>query len=380
MKNKIIVFITVLFFFSFHFSFQEELYAREKLLIKTVYSSNEEGTVIKRVVENNINKGLTSLGGIELAEEGEDYIVKVDVSVVTISTSMLTIEAEVVEPAQENEDLFNASKTGTKRDVLKLSRALVESIDKKFLKGKYQKREVDLTEKVQESIKYDIERANGIEMSLQDKVTQFASQKKNRMSVQGSISGETKERPIVFFGASLTRQGKWNRFFPGLNIINYGEGGRTTYEALRDINGVVKVNPKKVFLLIGAADFIEYRRKPKTFKNYEEIISIIKSEVPDAQIFIQSVIPIYVFSNKISEINKKIVSFNRDLKKLALKQGLVYIDLYPVFANEKNQALAYQTDGIHLTKEGYSLWVEELEPYIYSGENINPKLLQEQNL
>lgn len=211
-------------------------------------------------------------------------------------------------------------------------------------------------------------RADEMKISLQDKVAQSASDKKTNVTMQNSISGEEKprERPIIFLGASLTRGGKWSIFFPGEHILNYGVNGRTMRGALRNVKRAVKANPRKIFIMFGAADFIEYRRKPRTLSNYEKLISILRAELPDAEIYVQSVLPIYVFSSKTSEVNNKIALFNLGLKRLAAEQGIVYIDLFPIFNDPKKQALLYVSDGIHLTKEGYSLWAEKLEPYIYT--------------
>lgn len=193
MKRIILVLAVIAFLVGLQFLFQENLSGEDELLLKTVFGSNKEGAGTKRVVETSVNRDLVALGDIELVEEGEDYTIKVYVSSLATATSMVTLEAKIIEPGKEDEPLFTDSRTGTKRDTYKLSRALVDNIDKKFLKGKYKEKEVDLTERVEESIKTDIVRADERERSLQAKVTEFVDTEKARIESEGDLKERVKD-------------------------------------------------------------------------------------------------------------------------------------------------------------------------------------------
>ena len=52
---------------------------------------------------------------------------------------------------------------------------------------------------------------------------------------------------------------------------------------------------------------------------------------------------------------------NGELKKLAEKQKIGLIDLYPRFLNaDKKLDKKYTTDGLHLNAEGYKVWKDIL--------------------
>ena len=53
---------------------------------------------------------------------------------------------------------------------------------------------------------------------------------------------------------------------------------------------------------------------------------------------------------------------NEELKKLAAKEKITVIDLYPHFLNaDKKLDKKFTIDGLHLTAEGYRLWADILK-------------------
>ncbi len=53
------------------------------------------------------------------------------------------------------------------------------------------------------------------------------------------------------------------------------------------------------------------------------------------------------------------------LKDIARKKGLVYIDLYSAFVTPDNKLnLDYSIDGLHLNGAGYELWVKLISKYL----------------
>lgn len=194
MKKSILILAAVFFLSGFLLLVAQDMSGEDKLLLKTVFLSNEEGAGTKKVVERSVDKDLADLGNIELVEEGEDYTVRVYVTSLATATSMVTLEAIITPPGWKDEEpLFHDTRTGTKRDVFKLSRALVENMDKEFLKGKYKEKEIDLSEKVEESIKADVVRADERERSLQSRVMQYVEQEKTRISSEGDLEGRVKD-------------------------------------------------------------------------------------------------------------------------------------------------------------------------------------------
>jgi lysophospholipase L1-like esterase len=116
----------------------------------------------------------------------------------------------------------------------------------------------------------------------------------------------------------------------------------------------------KVFILIGINDIS--RNVPDSFivSNYQKIIQRIKKESPATKIYFQTLLPVNnEFTQFKNHYNKDehILHVNEELKKLAAKEKISLIDLYPHFLNaDKKLEKKYTIDGLHLNAEGYKVW------------------------
>jgi lysophospholipase L1-like esterase len=55
--------------------------------------------------------------------------------------------------------------------------------------------------------------------------------------------------------------------------------------------------------------------------------------------------------------NSRIRELNRQIKAIAQDEGIIYLDLYPLFADtEGNLQIELSTDGLHLNPQGYVVW------------------------
>ena len=175
------------------------------------------------------------------------------------------------------------------------------------------------------------------------------------------------ENEIILLGDSLTDLGEWAELFESSNIVNRGISGDTTTGILKRLNEAVESQPLKIFLLVGINDIL-FRETPvdDISSNYRKILETIERKSPDTQIFIQSVLPINNEKYQIDVNNEEVVALNFRLQELAAEFDCYYIDLYKIFVNQQNQlAPQYTLDGIHLTGEGYLLWKEALNQYIF---------------
>lgn len=183
-------------------------------------------------------------------------------------------------------------------------------------------------------------------------------------------------RPIVFLGDSLTEMFPLKDFFPTLNVVNRGIYGDTTDGVLNRLEeGVIALNPTKIFLLIGTND-IEMEKEDPTehiLKNYELIIGRIKNGCPDAALFVESLLPIS--RHKMPAMDKILVGKKRDneliaeinegIQALAQKYNLEYIDVDSVMKDENGELkVDYTIEGLHLNALGYKEIVGKLMPYI----------------
>jgi lysophospholipase L1-like esterase len=177
------------------------------------------------------------------------------------------------------------------------------------------------------------------------------------------------DNEIIFLGNSITAGGIWTELFQDLRIKNRGISGDVTDGILFRLNEVTESKPNKIFIMIGVNDLSKGKSKAYILNNYQKIIDEILNDSPETKIYIQSILPVNnefdYFKNHTNKTDS-ILSINNSLKTMAVEQGLTYIDLFSSFANEELKLNeSYTFDGLHLNGQGYLLWKNIVEKYIY---------------
>ncbi len=185
---------------------------------------------------------------------------------------------------------------------------------------------------------------------------------------------------IVFLGNSLT-EGFDLKILGDSTIINRGISGDFSEGLLKRLDEVIALKPSKLFIDIGINDLIEHVSVKEICRNYQKIIERVQKESPSTSIYMQSLLPVHLngsFLTSNEDVNEVVKEQNAELKALADKMKIPFIDLYSHFVvnNEMNPRLTY--DGIHLVKEGYEIWKGVLTPYladargqIFTGSNVS---------
>jgi len=169
----------------------------------------------------------------------------------------------------------------------------------------------------------------------------------------------------VFLGNSITRGSDFAASFEGLKIVNLGYSGDSLKGMTSRVGMVQAVSPEKVFVM-GGINGLRDGACEQSLDEYQKLIDALKSALPDAEIYVQSVLPISDYKEKSVCTNKTISIFNSGLQKIATEQGLVYVDLYSLYEKGGQLNPALTKDGIHLKSEAYSLWEEAVEPLLFS--------------
>ena len=163
----------------------------------------------------------------------------------------------------------------------------------------------------------------------------------------------------VFLGDSITDHGEIQTYFPGEVVLNRGIVEDDTKGVLNRIDEVVKREPKEVYILLGINDIGQEVDVKVYEKNMEKIIQSFNQKT--TKVIVQSILPVNnkEFRNTIS--NETVDQFNETLQKLAEENGIQYVDLNQHFENANGQLKKeFTVDGIHLTNEGYDMWMENL--------------------
>lgn len=166
---------------------------------------------------------------------------------------------------------------------------------------------------------------------------------------------------VAFLGDSITARFEWQEYFAGLTVSNRGIDSDVCEGVYHRLDTVINQNPDKLFVMIGINDIRQQIDPDVTMGFYAAMIDRLQSELPECQIYLQSVLPVN-FSTGID--NAQVQSLNARIKELADASSLTYIDLYSELVTDDNNFLL-TADGVHPTGEGYRIWMDVIEPFVY---------------
>ena len=207
-------------------------------------------------------------------------------------------------------------------------------------------------------------------VSAQEKYSTFYHQ---RVSLFEKL--EVTSDDIIFLGNSITNGGEWSELFNNSNVKNRGISGDVCPGVLDRLEPITTGRPKKIFLLIGINCYAKGGSSASIITGIEKIIERIQTESPHTEIYLQSVLPVNDSFGMFEGHTKhwrEIKPLNKNLETLAKVKKIEYIDLFSHFVEPGTEKLStrYTNDGLHLMGEGYMKWVEIVEPYINSDQNI----------
>lgn len=173
------------------------------------------------------------------------------------------------------------------------------------------------------------------------------------------MSDHERSDKTVFIGDSLTAEGDWAAWFPDAEVVNLGVNGDTTEELLERLQGVIDEAPDVAVLMIGTNDLAWRRTVEQIVRNVESVLWRLRSELPDAKIVVQSVLP------RSEEYADRVKEINIHLRQFAPTVKAEWIDLGPVFADDDGVLREdFSADRLHLNEHGYSVWVDALRPVL----------------
>ena len=173
---------------------------------------------------------------------------------------------------------------------------------------------------------------------------------------------------IVFLGNSITDGAEWFELLQNKKCRNRGISGDVTEGILLRLDGVTRLKPSAIFLLIGINDLSRNISVDEITGRYREILQRIEKETPGTKVYVQSVMPVNPATGRNTRLEGKtdlIIELNGRLQALAKEFGMTYIDLFTPLVDDNNLLpRRYSIDGLHLSYEGYSVWSGILRQYI----------------
>ena len=177
-----------------------------------------------------------------------------------------------------------------------------------------------------------------------------------------AVSGSAQTNLVVFVGDSITYGCHWAAVLGNPDIVNQGVSGNTTRDILARLDSIADPQAKTYFIMAGINDLRKNIRPDETVSNIRKIVLALKRASPDADIVLQSILPVnsrirpFMFGTSIiPEVNAKI-------REIASPDARVFfLDLYSTFADEHGRLKEdYTVDGIHLSAAGYDAWADIL--------------------
>lgn len=151
--------------------------------------------------------------------------------------------------------------------------------------------------------------------------------------------------------------------------LNQGISGETSVGLLKRLQLFDRTVPDTVFVMIGINDLLRGASDEGILDNQRQIIRDLRWAHPKAQVVVQSILPhsgeqaTWENRDRLLAIpNSRIRAINRRLKEIASSENVLYLDLYPLFADaEGNLPTELSTDGLHLNDQGYLVWRSALQ-------------------
>ena len=168
----------------------------------------------------------------------------------------------------------------------------------------------------------------------------------------------------VMLGNSLTQSCEWSELMQNPKIVNRGIAGDMTGGLIMRLNEITQHQPTKIFLMIGVND-LSVHSLDDILKNYESIVADILLKTPSTKLYLQSILPVNNQVRNSGKSNLDIVFLNKKIENIATENGLVFLNLHPLFVDEEGELNSNLTqDGIHLDASGYLIWKKELQKYL----------------
>lgn len=176
----------------------------------------------------------------------------------------------------------------------------------------------------------------------------------------------------VFFGDSLTEFYDTDAAFPSFTNYNRGISGDTTQGMLQRLdNNVLSIKPSRVIFLGGANDLNRGYTPGQIVANIREILTRIKTSLPDCEVYVESLYPVNpytrpIYLNSVADRkNSDILAINEALAPLCEELGCTYINVHDSLTDGDGNLRAELTmDGLHVNAEGYATVTRILSGYL----------------
>ncbi len=170
---------------------------------------------------------------------------------------------------------------------------------------------------------------------------------------------------VLFVGSSTIRL--WTHLpqdFPGVPVLNRGFGGSSIPDVLAAMDRIVTpYRPRTILFYCGDNDLGNGRSTNQILRDIREFVARAHRALPAAPIVFISIKP----SPCRWALADKMKSVNAAVRDMADRDPLLkYADVFTPMLGDDGQPRKnlYIEDGLHMSRAGYELWKNLLQPYV----------------
>jgi lysophospholipase L1-like esterase len=169
---------------------------------------------------------------------------------------------------------------------------------------------------------------------------------------------------VLFVGSSSIVMWKTRDYFPELKVINRGFGGSQIAEVSYFADRIVfPYKPKAIVFYAGDNDIAKGKTAQRVFEDYKKFVKATHKKIPQTPIIFIGIKPSlsrWKLWGEMKEANMMIKDFS------AGDENLFYFDsASPLLGDDgRPKSELFKADQLHLSKEGYKLWTEQIRPII----------------
>lgn len=205
----------------------------------------------------------------------------------------------------------------------------------------------------------NIEKKDVVE--IQNSIDNYWTELENKNNKTNNKGNELNFKNIfkndVFLGDSQSE---------GLNVYGYlndssvvAKKGKTLGEALKDVDTIKNLSPKRIYLLFGLNDLIRYNNLNDLKIAYGDLVDELKESIPSAKIYVNSMLP----ARNDAIAKQPLVSLDRNSKgnklieEMCEEKNVEFVDITYILKDNQN---LYESDGMHCKPEFYKVWLTKL--------------------
>ena len=169
----------------------------------------------------------------------------------------------------------------------------------------------------------------------------------------GSIDVWTLFNGVAVIGDSRAEAFTGYEYLP--ETIVFAKKGANLRAATEAIDEVTAAQPGSLVFTYGINDITgNWKSSDDFIEKYKEVIAEYKSRLPDADIYVCSIIPVTGTAISDDPTLEQLPDYAYQVERMCEEEGYIYTDCDSVY----DYTEYYEGDGIHFTKKMYPIWGE----------------------